>query len=121
MGRPEPLSARQPGANLESPIDRSQLPLGINPPAGVVHRAVIPDPAPQTQAAVLNIHVVRHIILEFVVLAVLAEQDIPLPGVELVAVEFVPPDELPAGSRRRLLLDRKSTRLNSSHANISYA
>ena len=69
-----------------------------------MHGAVIPDPAPQTQAAVLHIHVVRHVILEFVVLAVLADEDIPLPGVELVVVEFIPPDELPAGSRRRLLL-----------------
>src|ERR1035441_1098460 len=104
MGRPETFSTRQPGANLESPVNRRELPLGINPPARVVHRAVIPDPAPESRAAVLHIRVVRHVILELVMLAVLAEQDIPFPGVELVAVEFVPPDKLPAGSRRRLLL-----------------
>src|ERR1035441_8010157 len=107
MGRPETFSTRQPGANLESPVNRRELPLGINPPARVVHGAVIPDPAPQTQAAVLHIHVVRHVILELVVLAMLAEQDIPLPQIEFAAVEFVPPDELPAGSRRRLLLSRE--------------
>src|ERR1035441_8096036 len=87
MRRPETFPARQPGANLKSPVNRSQLPLGIDPPAGVMHRAVIPDPAPQTQAALLEIHVVRHIILELIVLAVLADEDIPLPGVELVAVD----------------------------------
>src|ERR1035438_6196757 len=76
MRRPETFSARQPGANLKSPVNRSQLPLGIDPPAGVMHRAVIPDPAPQTPAALLDIHVVRHIILELIVLAVLADEDI---------------------------------------------
>src|SRR3712207_8146964 len=42
-------------------------------------------------------------------------------GVVRAPREALGPGESPAPGVLRLLLDRKSTRLNSSHANISYA
>src|SRR5258707_181033 len=45
----------------------------------------------------------------------------PSLGVQEPGQQTAPRQGDPAPSRRRLLADRKSTRLNSSHANISYA
>src|SRR2546427_6633421 len=43
-------------------------------------------------------------------------------AVELdVAADRAANETLPVGGRRRFVLDRKSTRLNSSHSQISYA
>src|SRR3712207_7227183 len=42
-------------------------------------------------------------------------------GLVYVTTSFGAREEVCVGSRERVLEDRKSTRLNSSHANISYA
>jgi hypothetical protein len=40
-------------------------------------------------------------------LAVLAEQDVPLLRVEFITLEFVAPDEFPAGQRQRAFGQRR--------------
>src|SRR3712207_8890372 len=68
----------------------------------------------------LVIMIVRHLHTVHELLSVL---DQPMPEMQLLRIRLTEQGRFPARRKweRRLAADRKSTRLNSSHANISYA